>query len=312
MFAPKEIQAVVYTATGLATARHTLRIDVTGLKNAASTGAAVFVDALDTRGRIEDLDPSIAFGAGWQWGGIRGNWSGSSGNYGAGTAGFTRSGQATISFTGTSVSWIGLRAPWSGMARVLVDGAFVADVDTYAPAEQAQAVLYTAAGLTDAPHTFTVQVNGQKNVASTDSLVIVDAFDLTLSSSAPAITRWQESDPPTTYTGPWTSAGFSFWSGETAAFSGTAGAQATFTFNGAAVHWIGQRSFNGGIARVLLDGVQVAQVDTFAPMQEEFQAVMYSAEGLANTSHTLTIQATGQKNAFSFNPWIFVDAFDTY
>ena len=38
----------------------------------------------------------------------------------------------------------------------------------------------------------------------------------------------------------------------------------------------------------------------------------YSAEGLANTSHTLTIQATGQKNAFSFNPWIFVDAFDTY
>ena len=47
-------------------------------------------------------------------------------------------------------------------------------------------------------------------------------------------------------------------------------------------------------------------------MQEEFQAVMYSAEGLANTSHTLTIQATGQKNAFSFNPWIFVDAFDTY
>jgi len=132
-----------------------------------------------------------------------------------------------------------------------------------------------------------------------------------LSSSAPPITRFQETDPPVAYAGTWTQGTrFNFWSGETAAYSGAAGAQATFTFTGTAVRWIGTRSFDGGIANVLLDGVQVGQVDTFAPVQEEHQAVMYSATGLANASHTLTIVGTGQKNALSQNTWIIVDAFD--
>src|SRR5207245_3431406 len=114
------------------------------------------------------------------------------------------------------------------------------------------------------------------------------------------------------YTGTWTGGPFSFWSGESASLSATAGARATFTFTGKGVRWIGQRAFNGGIARVLLDGVQVAQVDTFAPVQEEFQANMYSVTGLASTSHTLIIEATDQKNPSSQGTWIFVDAFDVY
>jgi len=121
----------------------------------------------------------------------------------------------------------------------------------------------------------------------------------------------QETDPSTTYTAGWTQGTrFKFWSGETAAYSATAGAQATFTFTGTAVRWIGQRAFGGGIARVLLDGVEVAQIDTYAPMQEEFQAAMYSVSGLANTGHTLTIEATGQKNALAQDAFVFVDAFD--
>src|SRR6266511_98934 len=311
-YAPTDIQAMVFTATGLAADRHTLRIDVTGQKNAASTGASIYVDALDVRGRVEDADPSIANSAGWGSGAISRNWSGSSGNYGTGTAVYTRSAQATISFTGTAVSWIGLLAPWTGMARVLVDGAFVANVDTYAPTEQVQAVLYTATGLADGPHTFTVDVSGQKNAASTDSLVIVDAFDVTLSPSAPTITRYQETDPATSYTGTWSTAGLSFWSGETASYSGAAGDTATFTFTGTAVRWIGQRAFTGGIANVFLDGVFQAQVDTYVPLQEEYQAAMYVTTGLANTSHTLAIEVTGQKNPFSQGTWVFVDAFDVF
>ncbi len=311
-YAPTDIQAMVFTATGLAADRHTLRIDVTGQKNAASTGASIYVDALDVRGRVEDADPSIAYSAGWGSGAISRNWSGSSGNYGTGTAVYTRSAQATISFTGTAVSWIGLLAPWTGMARVLVDGAFVANVDTYAPTEQVQAVLYTATGLADGPHTFTVDVSGQKNAASTDSLVIVDAFDVTLSPSAPTITRYQETDPATSYTGTWSTAGLSFWSGETASYSGAAGDTATFTFTGTAVRWIGQRAFTGGIANVFLDGVFQAQVDTYVPLQEEYQAAMYVTTGLANTSHTLAIEVTGQKNPFSQGTWVFVDAFDVF
>jgi hypothetical protein len=187
----------------------------------------------------------------------------------------------------------------------------MSEVDTYAATEEVQKVLFSATGLTDGPHTLTIEATGLRNAASIDSLIIVDAFDLTLSSSAPAITRYQQTDPATTYSSTWSQGtGLDLWSGETVAFSGTAGAGASFTFTGTAVRWIGQRAFNGGIARVLLDGVEVAQVDTFARIQEEFQAAMFSATGLTDASHTLRIEATGLKNALAQDAGIFVDAFD--
>ncbi len=94
--------------------------------------------------------------------------------------------------------------------------------------------------------------------------------------------------------------------------SSTTGAQATFTFTGTAVRWIGQYAFGGGIARVYLDGVPVATVDTYLPQEEEYQAVMFSATDLAAGSHTLTIEVTGQKNASSQGTSIYVDAFDIH
>jgi YD repeat-containing protein len=314
-YAPSEIQGVVFTATSLAAGRHTLRIEVTGEKNVASTGSSIVVDALDVRARVEDANASVAYTGDWVRENFARAWSGTSMNAGSGSAALSRTAgaQATVTFTGTQVSWIGLRAPWTGTARVLVDGAFMSQVDTYAAAEELQKVLFSATGLTDGSHTFTIEATGTRNPASTDSLVVVDAFDLTLSSSAPPITRFQETAPATTYTGAWTQGSrLDLWSGETAAYSGTAGVQATFTFTGTGVRWIGQTAFTGGIARVLLDGVEVAQVDTFAPVEEEYQAALFSTTGLPGASHTLTIQATGLKNALAQGAFIFVDAFDIH
>jgi hypothetical protein len=312
-FAPNEMQAVVFMATGLAAGSHTMTIQVTGGMNPAATGSLIVVDALDVRARVEDPDPSIAYTGDWRRDNYDKAWSGECPNFGTGSAALSRTAgaQATVTFTGTSVSWIGLRAPYTGIARVSVDGAFLSEVDTYSPTEDLQRVLFTATGLTDGPHTLTIEATGRSNPSSIDSLIIVDAFDVTLSSSAPPVTRFQESSPSVTYAGTWSQGvAFNFWSGETAALSGAAGAQARFAFTGTAVRWIGTRSFDGGIANVLLDGVQVAQVDTYASVQEEHQAVMYSATGLANSSHTLTIVGTGQKNPLSHNTWIIVDAFD--
>jgi hypothetical protein len=314
-YAPTETQAVVYTTTGLAAGRHTLRIDVTGARNAASTGSFIVVDAVDTRGRLEDQEPVNVFTGDWRRDNFDKDWSGSSPNEGSGSTALSRTAgvRATVSFNGTQASWIGLRSPATGIARVLVDGAYVADVDTYAPAEDIQAVLYTASGLADGPHTMTVEVTGQRSPSGIDSLIIVDAFDARFSTSAPQITRFQETDPSTTYTGAWTQGTrLNFWAGETAAYTAAAGARAAFTFTGTAVRWIGQRSFYGGIARVLLDGVEVAQVDTFATIQEEFHAPMYSVTGLTAGTHTLTIENTGQKAPLSQNTWVIVDAFDVY
>jgi hypothetical protein len=310
-----ESEEVTYVVTGLAAGVHTLTIGVTGDKNPAATGSNVVVDAFDVRGRVEDQDPSIAYTNGWLRGSGSGDWSGSAPNTAGGTASLTRTGgeQATIRFTGTGVSWIGLRGPSRGIARVLVDGVLAATVDTYAPTEEVQAVVYTAAGLSDGAHTLTVEATGGRNAASIDALIVVDAFEVTLSPSAPAVARFQEGASAAAYTGTWTQLpGFRYWTGENAAFSTTAGASVTFSFTGSAVRWIGYRTFYGGIARVLLDGVEVAQVDTFAPVEEEYQAVMYAATGLPGTSHTLTIENTGLKHPAAQNTWVTVDAFDVY
>ena len=314
-YAPAEIEGIVFIATTLAPGRHTLTINVTGTANAAATGSTIVVDAMDTRARIEDADASVTYTSDWRQSNFDKDWSGASPNTGTGSVALSRTagGQATLSFSGTGVSWIGAREPSGGIAQVLVDGAAVAQVDTYASAEQVQVVLYSVSGLSDGPHTFTVAPTGQRNPSSIDSLVFVDAFDIAPSASAPTITRFQERDSSVTYSGSWTQGTvFSYWSGETAAYSGTAGDQATFTFTGTAVRWISQYGFNNGIANVLLDGVQVAQVDTFAVVQEQDQAPIFIATGLANTTHTLTIQVTGQKNPSAFNSWILVDAFDVY
>src|SRR6266540_3668487 len=308
----EQAQAVVFERTGLPSGNHTITVEAEGRKNDASTDYAVVVDAFDveptsplptTGMRVEET--GLTFTAGWTTAAPRA-WSG-----GTAQVSSTPGEQATLTFIGTEVRWMGLRGPQSGIARVYLDGAFQSTVDTYAPTD-IQAVVFTATGLADGPHTFTVDVSGQKNAASTDSLVIVDAFDVTLSPSAPTITRYQETDPATSYTGTWSTAGLSFWSGETASYSGAAGDTATFTFTGTAVRWIGQRAFTGGIANVFLDGVFQAQVDTYVPLQEEYQAAMYVTTGLANTSHTLAIEVTGQKNPFSQGTWVFVDAFDVF
>ena len=310
-----ESEEVTFVITGLAAGTHTLTIGPTGDKRAAATGANVVIDALDVRGRVEDQDPSIAWTNGWLRGNGSRDWSGSAPNTAGGTGALTRTAgeQATISFKGTGVSWIGLRGPTYGIARVLVDGVLAATVDTYAPTEEVQAVVYTATGLSDGAHTLTVEVTGSRNPSSIDALIVVDAFDVTLPASAPAVARFQESHSAAAYSGTWNQlGGFRYFTGESVAYSTTAGASVTFSFTGTAVRWIGYRTFYGGIARVLLDGVEVAQVDTFAPVEEEFQAVMYAATGLPGTSHTLTIENTGLKNPAAQNTWVTVDAFDVY
>jgi len=85
---------------------------------------------------------------------------------------------ASLAFNGTEVRWIGFKAVWGGIAQVYLDGALQATVDTYAPSEQAQAVIYTASGLAAGPHTITIKVTGTWNPAGCCSWVVVDAFDI--------------------------------------------------------------------------------------------------------------------------------------
>ena len=306
-----EVHVPVFKAKGLANGSHTLTIEVTGLKNtdsqaAMSPFALAIVDAFEVPAQvvshIQDTDPDMSYTAGWTRGDTTRSWSGWMASISSGP-----SAQATLPFNGTSISWIGYRGPDAGIARVYIDGSFVAEVDLYYSDPRIQAILFTSPPLADGNHTITVEATGLQNAASSGTLVAVDAFDVLRPG-----TRFEETEPPDAYAGNWIQGNLNrAWSLGTIAESNSAGATATFTFTGTSVSWIGCRKFTTGIANVYLDGVFVREIDTFeaAPI-EAYQHIIFTASGLAAGTHTLTIEATGRQNPAASNNYVVVDAFD--
>src|SRR5262249_34977666 len=84
---------------------------------------------------------------------------------------------ATFTFTGTAARWIGFKDPWSGIAKVYVDGALQAQIDTFSATQQAQVIAYTTPTLNSGTHTLMVQVTGTKNPSAQSSWIWVDAFE---------------------------------------------------------------------------------------------------------------------------------------
>ena len=301
----EEVRVPMFTASDLANTSHTLTIEVTGRQNPAATAAFIFVDAFDvpsvTFSRLQETDPDITYSlANWEQGNTSRAWS-------AGIAALstTPGAQATFNFTGTGISWIGAFGPQTGIARVTLDGVAFPPVDTYSPTEQLQAEVFAKKDLADTQHTLTIEVTGEQNAASSSPLIVVDAFEVTTSG-----TRHQDTDPAIAYGDGWIqdNRDKAYSEGATAE-SQTVGAQATISFTGTGIRWIGARGPQTGMARVSLDGVVVADsIDTFA-QTEGPQHTDFFKSGLANTSHTLTIQVL-DKNPLSTSGWILIDAFD--
>ncbi len=91
-------------------------------------------------------------------------------------------GTATFSFTGTGVSWIGLKCNLCGIANVSIDGGAPTMVNTAGPAGPGSFGLrsepvFTASGLAAGPHTLQIAVTG--TTSSGDTHIAVDAFDVT-------------------------------------------------------------------------------------------------------------------------------------
>jgi hypothetical protein len=339
-YSPTEIQARVLELTDLAPAGHNLMIKVAG-KNPEATSNLIVVDAFDVGSRFEDKDSSVVYtgaAGAWRLGDDQKAWSGTGGNSGPGTAAYSRTKDAAVEFTfkGTSVTWISRRAASDGLADVSLDGGPATRVDLYSPTEKLRVPVFTAGPLTLGTHTLRISVTGlqsPQNPGPGDALVVVDAFDVTLPSPGVPVRRFQETDPLPQETGPsvaptytplaasrdadprgstgWVQGtGFPFWSGQTAMFSEMAGAQATFTFAGTSVTWIGDRSGNAGIAEVTLDGGTPVLVDAFTTAVGDNQTALFSRREMTPGTHTLTIKVTGRKNAQSGAATIVIDAID--
>src|SRR5262245_4008337 len=182
--------------------------------------------------RFDENDPAVSYSSGWTQGDNSETWSG-------GTAAFSGApgAQASFSFTGPSVTWIGARDSTTGIASVSVDGVFVRNVDTYSKTKEIRVPMFEATDLADTTHTLTIQVTGQQNPAASGNVIVIDAFDV----PAVTITRLQETDPSVSFSlGNWAPNDTSRpWSAGIATLANQANAQVTFTFTGTGVTWIG-------------------------------------------------------------------------
>jgi hypothetical protein len=313
LFSPtEEVQVPVFQVADLSPGTHSIAFEATGRKNPDATDNAVVLDAFDVSPglpppvagtRHEENAPSATFTPGWNMTDTTHAWSG-----GTAAAATGVGERATFVFTGTSVKWVGKRAPGMGIARVYLDGAFQAQVDSYFPST-IQGLVYSVTGLAPGQHRLEIEVTGLKHDQATGHAIIVDAFDVR--------SRIEENDGPVVYSGPWQFNGtMRNWSDTslatgtgTASFSDAAGARADLTFAGTAVTWVGLRGPWVGIADVYLDGVFAQQVDLYSAT-EQVQAPIFTASGLAPGTHTLRIQPTGTKNAAAQTARVIVDTFD--
>lgn len=208
---PAQAQATLFRARGLREGRHTLAIRPRGDHHKDSGGSWVWVDAFivgeareDTVSQRRDRqatpaerssDPDRRMGSRRGPGAARiqldqedgavtwaGSWSTNRLPVHRGRSArlaMESTSSASLTFTGTGVSWIGYRDEWSGIAEVLLDGKLRATVDTYSRAARGEVELYSLDGLPDGPHTLTIQPTGRRSPNSAGAWIWVDGFVIT-------------------------------------------------------------------------------------------------------------------------------------
>ena len=263
--------------------------------------------------RVEESDAAVTLSGAWTRSDSSWGWSGGSAMQST-AAGAT----ASLTFTGTSVRWIGSRGRGMGIASVSVDGGPAREMDLFAhPTDEIHTPIITIYDLSAGQHTLTIRVTGRQNVQAQGNVVVVDAFDV---QPGTTVSHWQDTNPEARFSAGWTKSSNNFpWSGSgvsnlpevpvTAQETQTAGETLTLPFRGTAISWIGYRGPDAGIAVAQVDGGAPTEVDMYSPTAK-YQPVVFTAAGLADVTHILTIQATGRKNAASTAARVVVDAFD--
>ena len=194
--ATQQAQKVQYSVNNLSNAAHTMQIVATGTQDSQSGGAWVWVDAFDVTTAAASASASSAASstaapalplsglvqqdnAAVQYSGTWFPNLGTINSGGSAVLATDAGSKAQFTFNGTGISWIGFSDPWSGIAQVYLDGTLVSTVDTYSAVQKAQAIEYSASGLTAGSHTITIVPTGTHDSQSAGSWVWIDAFKVT-------------------------------------------------------------------------------------------------------------------------------------
>ncbi len=161
-----------------------LVVDSCGIRTVADGSDFVMVYALicDSSGTIvpgstvslvDDASSSVRYQGTWTIGASK------AGNYMTTESYSNRANDyCEYTFTGTKISWIGIRQWNEGYADVYIDNVLAqANIDLYAASTVSGLVLFSRSGLTNASHTIRVVVKGTRNASASDAIVSIDAFD---------------------------------------------------------------------------------------------------------------------------------------
>ena len=268
------------------------------LISSATLGQLQNLNAAIHSAKIDDRNANVSYSSGWA--------TTSSSNYanGTGTYSLNTGSTAEYTFTGTGVKWYGVLGADHGQADVYIDNVWDATVDIYAPYWAANTVVYAKRGLGNGSHTIKIVVRAQKNAASSNRFVEIDALE-----AITVVATKIDDRAGIAYTGTWGQVSSSRYYQSTGTFSTTAGAFAQFSFNGSGIAWIGPKGNDHGKADVFLDGVFQATIDLYDPNRID-QTNLYAVSNLSSGAHTLKITVRGDKNPNAVNQYVEVDALE--
>jgi hypothetical protein len=262
--------------------------------------------AASAQTRIEQNDPSIVYSGNWYTNDSAANTGGEA------VLTNTKGARASITFNGTGIAWIGVADAYAGLATVYLDGTMLV-INTYNPISQYQRVLFQATALAPGLHTFSIEVTHERGPGTDGSWVWIDAFDIAgtpvAGGTSAGTGRIEQNNAAMTYLGHWYANNNPMLSGGSAALAVDAGSRASLSFTGSGVSWITYEDQWSGVARVYIDGELKTTVDEYSS-PARIGVAAYTISGLGPGTHTITIEATGSRNASAQGAWVWVDAFD--
>lgn len=89
-----------------------------------------------------------------------------------------------ITFTGTGITLLTVEGPNCGIMKVKIDGKSYPDIDMYNPSNTLVSKTI-ATDLTKTQHVLTISPSERRNSESTDTVILVDAVDITLPTPTP-------------------------------------------------------------------------------------------------------------------------------
>lgn len=311
--AKKAPRQVLFSRTGLPSTEHTLTITVLKEKNPRATGYGATVDRVSVTGggplkaaapvvRYDEAGPYVAELGGWSREETPAAYKGTH-------IVNTRPGACVVvRFYGSGISWIGMRGPGLGQARVRIDDSAPVTVTLDATRTAHQQQVFTSGALSaTTPHRLTITIPA---LDATRSPIAVDAFDVTAGwVIPPSLPRTVVQESALSRAGRWTLYRNPAASGGAHIVSGARGTSATVVFEGTSAAWYGARTRWYGKAEVLLDGKPIATVDLFAPTTRLDQRI-WSVTGLPAKRHTLTIRVLGTKRDASLGTLVSIDHID--